>query len=481
MEAPTPATAELFLAQSLTLTAAVGGLLFGYDTAVISGAVSSIDANFIDPLCLSETMRNSLSGLTISSALFGCVIGGAIAGPISSTPGRRVGLIFSAILFLISSLGAAVPEIGLGRIGSMGPDALLPFNVYRILGGIGVGLASMLSPLYIAEIAPKAMRGRLVSYNQMAIVIGIVLVYFINWAIARQGNEEWIKSEGWRWMFASEAVPALLFLLLLLRVPDSPRWLVMKGRPQQALDLLVRLSGREEGQASFAEIKGSFDVPSQRLLAFGGRVLLVGIMLSVFQQLVGINAVLYYAPVMFRNMGATTDSAFLQTVLVGSVNLIATLVAIFTVDRLGRKPLMVIGAIIMAASMVTLGILFQLRLVGLGTLITILVYIAGFAMSWGPVTWVLLSELFPNSIKGTAMAIAVAMQWVANLLVTWSFKILDGNSFLTAHFHHGFAYLAYGVLSALAALFVVRFVPETKGESLEAIQALWVRPETRIH
>src|ERR1700689_4370355 len=244
----------------LTFVATLGGLLFGYDTAVISGAVSSIDANFIDPLNLPETARSSLSGWTVSSALFGCVVGAIVAGWVSNAIGRKGGMIIAGVLFLISAAGSAYPEFGLGPIGAMGPKALAPFILYRILCGVGVGIASMLSPLYIAEIAPSQIRGRLVSFNQLSIVLGMLLVYFVNWAIASQGDEEWIRTTGWRLMLASEAIPALFFLVRLLLVPDTPRWLVMKGRSEKALALLTRLVGLDQAHATVAEIEGTLVV-----------------------------------------------------------------------------------------------------------------------------------------------------------------------------------------------------------------------------
>ncbi len=463
--------------RSLTFVATLGGLLFGYDTAVISGAVASIDANFIDPLQLSETARSSLSGWTISSALLGCVIGAAIAGWLSAVLGRRGGLLLAAILFLVSAGGSAVPEIGWGPVGGMGPSALAPFIVYRILCGMGVGIASMLSPLYIAEISPADIRGRLVSFNQLAIVLGMLLVYFVNWAIASVGDDAWIKSVGWRLMLGSEAVPALIFLLLLLFVPDTPRWLVMRGRQHEASAVLNRLVGPSEAAATIAAINRSLMVDARqaqaRLFAFGPAVILVGVSLSIFQQLVGINAVLYYAPLMFQNMGANTDTALLQTTIVGLANVVFTVVAIVSVDRFGRKPLLIGGGVVMAAAMITLGFLFQTEAVGAPALVAVVVYIAGFALSWGPVTWVLLSEIFPNAIKNEALAIAVAAQWSANLFVSWSFKVLDGNGWLNGFSHHGFAYWIYGSMSLLAAYFVYRCVPETKRRTLEDIQALW--------
>src|ERR1700729_1141994 len=347
------------LVTGLTFVATLGGLLFGYDTAVISGAVSSIESNFIDPLHLAETARSSLSGWTVSSALFGCIIGAAVAGWISNAIGRKGGMLVAGGLFLLSALGSAFPEIGLGPIGGMGPEALSPFILYRILCGVAVGIASMLSPLYIAEIAPSRIRGRLVSFNQLSIVLGMLLVYFVNWAIASQGDDAWIRTTGWRLMLASEAIPAFLFLALLLLVPDTPRWLVMKGRSEKALVVLTHLVGIDEARATIAEIENTVVAQTHPagtpLAAFGWLVIVAGILLSVFQQFVGINAVLYYAPLMFKNMGATTNSALTQTIIVGIANVIFTVVAILTVDRLGRKPLLIIGGMVMGVAMITLG------------------------------------------------------------------------------------------------------------------------------
>jgi SP family xylose:H+ symportor-like MFS transporter len=314
-----------------------------------------------------------------------------------------------------------------------------------------------------------------VTYQQITIVGGMVIVYFVNWAIAAQGDDAWVLSTGWRYMLLSGAIPAGLFLLLLLVVPETPRWLVMKGQKDKAHAVLARLTSEDEARVVLAEIETSLDHKSTKLLAFGGLVVFVGIMLSVFQQLVGINAVLYYAPLMFENMGATTDSALLQTIIVGVANVVFTLVALVTVDRWGRKPLLILGALVMAASMLTLGFLFYTNHVGVVALVAVVAYIAGFALSWGPVVWVLLSEIFPNPVKGKAMAIAVAAQWAANILVSMSFKVLIGSSALNALFNHAFPYWIYGAMSILAALFVLRFVPETKERKLEEIHELWAR------
>ncbi|MGH6998160.1 MAG: sugar porter family MFS transporter, partial [Phenylobacterium sp.] len=342
----------------------------------------------------------------VSCALLGCVVGAALAGPVSTAIGRKGGLLIAAAMFVISAVGSAYPGLAFGRPDALGPEVLSWFIAFRIIGGVGIGIASMLSPLYIAEIAPPESRGRLVTFQQIAIVSGMILVYFVNWAIAAQGDEPWVLSTGWRYMLLSGVVPAVLFFAFLLAVPDTPRWLVMKGRDADALKILRRLTNETEARATLAEIAQTLVVPTERLLTFGPMVLIVGLALSIFQQFIGINAVLYYAPLMFENMGASSDTALLQTIIVGAANVAFTLVALVTVDRWGRKPLLITGALVMAASMLTLGFLFNAHAVGTWALVAVVAYIAGFALSWGPVVWVMLSEIFPNSIKGKAMGIA---------------------------------------------------------------------------
>lgn len=458
---------------SLTLTATLGGLLFGYDTAVISGTVGSLEAFFILPFGLDELSSNTRLGFVVSSALIGCILGGISGGLISKKLGRKNGLILAALLFLISAMGSAMPEIFIKPVGEADHTFFSIFIIYRIIGGIGVGLASMLSPLYIAEIAPAASRGKLVSMNQFAIIFGMLVVYFVNYSISLQGDENWLNQIGWRWMFASEVIPASLFLFFLLFVPDTPRSLVMKGRSKQALVVLEKVNGSAKAKAILEEIKGSFQQHSGKLFSFGFSVIIIGILLSVFQQFVGINVVLYYAPEIFKSMGSATDTALLQTIVVGAVNLIFTVLAIQTVDRFGRKPLMLLGAAGMAISMFALGTAFFSKAMGLFSLICMLVYVASFAMSWGPVTWVLLSEIFPNKIRGRAMALAVTAQWVSNYLVSWTFPMMDKNSLLIEKFNHGFSYWIYGVMGLLALIVVWKFVPETKGKTLEEMEQLW--------
>ncbi len=457
----------------LTIVATLGGLLFGYDTAVISGTVSSLERFFVLPFGLGELGANARLGFVVSSALIGCIIGGVSGGLISKKLGRKNGLILAALLFLFSAIGSSMPEMFLKPIGEGDHTFIYIFIVYRIIGGIGVGLASMLSPLYIAEIAPAKSRGKLVSMNQFAIIFGMLIVYFVNYFIAKQGDDTWLNTVGWRWMFASETIPATLFLIMLFFVPDTPRSLVLKSQPEKALDVLIKVNGVEEGKKILADIQNTVVSHSGKLFSFGMTVIVIGVLLSVFQQFVGINVVLYYAPEIFKSMGSGTDTALLQTIIVGAVNLLFTVLAIITVDKYGRKPLMIIGALGMAFAMFALGTTFFMESVGKGALIFMLIYVASFAMSWGPVTWVLLSEIFPNKIRGRALAVAVAAQWISNYLVSWTFPMMDKNSYLLETFNHGFAYWIYGVMAVLATILVWKFVPETKGKTLEEMEKIW--------
>jgi len=471
----------------LTLIATLGGLLFGYDTAVINGAVGCLKSYFIDPRFtdlsnpLQANAANSLLGFVVSSALIGCIFGGIIGGWVSSHIGRKRGLVIAAVLFMISALGAAAPEFPFAPIGHGGAGYMVNFVIYRILGGIGVGLASMLSPMYIAEIAPRKVRGHLVAWNQFAIIFGMLVIYFVNYGISKTGSgDAWLNSIGWRYMFLSGTIPAALFLVLLLLVPETPRYLMLKGDEPAARSVLMKLVTPEECEQELSDIRVSLGQHhSGKLFSFGAMVVLSGVTVSIFQQFVGINVVLYYATDIFKGMGMSTNASLLQTIIVGGVNLFFTVIAILSVDHFGRKPLQILGALIMAASMMTLGVNFWLGGKGVIALAAMLVYTAGFAVSWGPVTWVLLSEIFPNQIRGKAMALAVAVQWIANYLVSWSFPILNDNPYLVQHFKHGFVYGIYGVMSILAALFMWRFVPETKGHSLEEMDDLWLRIERK--
>jgi SP family xylose:H+ symportor-like MFS transporter len=505
----------------ITIVATLGGLLFGYDTAVISGTVGSLRTFFVDPLGLPLDQANAFEGFIVSSALIGCVIGASVAGFISQRFGRKPSLMFAAVLFLLSAIGSAWPEIFVGKPGSGGHEYANLFVMYRVLGGIGVGIAS---PMYIAEISPYKKRGALVSWNQFAIIFGMLVVYFVNYSIALKGDSDWLNSIGWRWMFASETIPASLFLIFLFFVPETPRWLVMNNKSDKASTILVKLVGKEEAAIEMKDIQDSFDMDIKQTLrpyyvflvtwvslfvislitlkylgntnafeislmgsfvialippmkSFGVKIILVGVLLSAFQQFVGINVVLYYAPEIFKSMGSGTDTALFQTIIVGAINLSFTVLAILTVDKFGRKPLLIIGALVMAVSMAGLGTGFAGGWSGGLKLFFMLSYTAGFAMSWGPVCWVMLAEIFPNSVRSTVMSIAVAAQWVSNFLVSWTFPMMNKNDLLVSHFNQGFSYWVYGIMGILAAIFIWKMVPETKGKTLENMNNLWGKIE----
>jgi MFS transporter, SP family, xylose:H+ symportor len=453
---PEPRAASRLYLGLATAVATLGGLLFGYDTAVISGA--------IEPLRVHFELDATLKGWAAGSALVGCLIGVLVAGPMNDRAGRRTTLMVAAIFFLVSAVGTALPR-------SFGE-----FVVYRILGGFGVGIASITSPMYIAEISPAHLRGRMVSFNQLAIVFGMLVVYFVNYFIAAQGDEVWLVSHGWRWMFGSEAVPALILLVSLLFVPESPRFLCRQNRPDLARRILERIDGPAHAERELAEMKAALrqgEGALRDLLRPGlRRVLLLGIALAVLQQVTGINVFLYYAPDIFRTMAASgTDVALLQTVVVGGVNLLFTVVAILTVDRIGRRPLMIIGAMGMGLSLAAIGMAAWHQAVGAWLLVFMLGYIACFALSVGPVTWVILSEIFPTKLRGRALGIATFFLWSANYLVSQTFPMMDENAWLVARFHHGFPFFLYAAFCLVLVWVVWRFVPEAKGRSLEQMEA----------
>jgi SP family xylose:H+ symportor-like MFS transporter len=446
----------------VTVVAALGGLLFGYDTAVISGAEKSIQAFLID----SQGLSSFLHGVTVSSALIGCIFGGAISGFVSSAYGRKKALIMAGVLFFLSALGSGNPEFLFFNKGESSMGLLWMFNFYRVIGGVGVGLASAVCPMYIGEIAPAEIRGRLVSLNQFAIIFGMLIVYFVNWGIADGQTIEWINEIGWRRMFLSEALPAAVFILLMFLVPESPRYLALKQKDTEALSILTRVNGVEKAKQILEDIKSTVETSKMKLYSYGKAVLIIGILLSVFQQFVGINVALYYAPRIFESMGAAKDASMLQTIIMGLVNVVFTVVAILTVDKWGRKPLLIVGSIGMTIGMIAISTLAFLDIIGTTTLIFIIIYTASFMMSWGPICWVLISEIFPNKIRSQAVAIAVAAQWAANFFISSTYPPM-------MEFSNGGTYLFYGVMSILSALFVWKYVPETKGKTLEEMEGLW--------
>ena len=473
---------------SIVLVAVLGGLLFGYDTAVISGAEKGLQAFFKEAKDFSYT--DGWHGFTSASALIGCIIGSALSGLLATRLGRKKSLIIAGLLFFISALGSMRPEFLFFEAGKPTYSLLIMFNIYRVIGGIGVGLASAICPMYIGEVAPSNIRGMLVSWNQFAIIFGQLVVYFVNFFIlgdhiqpvveemgkgiaAITPAAQWTVTTGWRYMFGSEAVPAGLFALLICFVPETPRYLVSVGKDQQALGILSKINGSEKASQILQNIKDTMTVKTERLMTYGALCIFIGIMLSVFQQAVGINAVLYYAPRIFGDMGM--ENPMVVTVFMGVINILFTLVAIFTVEKWGRKPLLICGSIGMAIGAFGVAVTFGHAGLEIVTAISIMVYSASFMFSWGPITWVLIAEIFPNTIRGGAVAIAVAFQWIFNFIVSSTFVPMF-NMHLSEgdHFGHWFTYGLYGCICVIAAIFVWRLVPETKGKTLEDMSRLWL-------
>ena len=473
----------------IVMVAVLGGLLFGYDTAVISGAEKGLQAFFLGAKDFQYT--DVMHGFTSSSALIGCIIGSALSGLFADKFGRKRSLIFAGICFFISAYGSMDPEtFGIMAKGEPTWNLLIVFNCYRVLGGIGVGMASAICPMYIGEIAPSDKRGMLVSFNQFAIIFGQLVVYFVNFIILGEhtnpvvesigqgfsqvvpNSDPWTIATGWRYMFGSECVPAGLFTLLICFVPETPRYLAKIGQDDKALSVLARINGASKGAQILTDIKNTVTEKTEKLMAYGFMCIFVGIMLSVFQQAVGINAVLYYAPRIFADMGM--DNPMVVTVVMGIVNISFTLVAVFTVEKLGRKPLLISGSLGMALGAFGVAITFGNPALEMVTMLSLMLYAACFMFSWGPICWVYIAELFPNTIRGGATAIAVAFQWIFNFIVSSTFvpmfniELTKGDGF-----GHWFTYGLYGLICVIAAIFVWKLVPETKGKTLEDMSKLW--------
>ena len=428
--------------------AALGGLLFGFDTAVISGTTP-----FIQPFFhLSDVGL----GWTVSSLLIGCIIGVTLSGRPGDLFGRRNTLRAAALVFFVSAVGSSLAA------------RLWVFIVFRFFGGIAVGTASMLSPMYISEISPGARRGALVSLNQLAIVIGILIAFFSNYLLVGVGPDNW------RWMLAVMGLPALFFFISLLFVPESPRWLVQKGKTEEAFGILSRINGSEKASTELRDIESSVhneergtyrEVFSKELRP----LLMIGVLLAIFQQMTGINSIMYYAPIIFQKIGSGTSSALMQTIAVGAVNLTFTIVSLKLIDRWGRKPLLIVGAIGMVVSLAVIATaFFTHHFEGYLILVFILIFIASFAVSIGPVAWVVIAEIFPNKLRSKAMSVAIVTLWTFTFLVSLTFPvILD-------RLGGGAAFAIFGVMCLLLLFYVIFRLPETKGKSLEELERILV-------
>ncbi|MBU2949919.1 sugar porter family MFS transporter [Tamlana agarivorans] len=448
----------------ITSITALGGLLFGYDTGVINGAQFYLTKYF--------QLDAGLQGWVVGSALLGCLAGALISGALSHKIGRKNSLIISALFFSISAWGSGLP--------SFLPESISLLVVFRIIGGLGIGIASMNAPMYIAEIAPAEKRGKLVSFYQLAIVIGFFAVFLVTYFIGNRLTEAENLAIGWRQMFWSELIPSGLFLAALFFVPKSPRWLSLKGRNSEALEILTRIHGREKAQTESEaiikslqkEVEGTTtNYLSKSILS----IIIIGSVFSILQQFTGINAVLYYGADIFEKaLGFGKEDVLKQQVLLAFVNLIFTFVAMATVDKLGRKPLVYIGACGMLLGFLLLGFSIQQQAIGFISLLGVLIFIGSFALSMGPVVWVVLSEMFPNKIRSTAMSAAVAVQWAGNYVVSQFFPMVTASEVNHNNFWNGsLPYFIFSAFIAIIILFTYKYIPETKGKSLEEIEAIW--------
>lgn len=446
MQADAPVD-KLFIVR-LSFVAALGGLLFGFDTAIISGAIPYITSYF--------NLNAYMLGWTVSSILIGCASGALLAGLFADKYGRRACLILCALLFAVSGIGVSLS------------NQLYLFITFRLIGGLGVGAAAMVSPMYIAEIAPAKLRGQLVAFYQMAIVIGILLAYFSNYFFDGMGVNNW------RWMFASQTAPSVVFLLLLFIVPETPRWLMMKGRKAEAIKILTKISNGSPVDKVVGEIERSFQKRPEILLKhlFSKTykpVLVIGILVAVFQQITGINSIFYYAPVIFKETANDGTSPLLQTIVLGVVNVLATFGAIAMVDKLGRKKLLLAGCVLMCVSLVAIGLCFQFKYFShYIVLIFTLIYVAAFGCTLGAVVWVYLAEIFPNQIRSLALSVATLALWLADFAVTLTFPVMSKQLGTASTM---FIYAGFCVLAFVYMLFKVK---ETRGKSLEEVESLFI-------
>jgi sugar porter (SP) family MFS transporter len=445
----------------ISIVAAMGGLLFGWDWVVIGGAKPFFQRYF-------ELTSETQIGWANSCALIGCLVGALAAGTLSDKFGRKRLLILAALLFAVTSLGNALA------------DTFAVFIAWRIFGGVAIGLASSLSPMYIAEIAPAQIRGKLVSINQLTIVIGILLAQYLNWFLVRNlpagATDEfirnsWFGQQGWRWMFGLTAAPSLLFFLGMLLVPESPRWLAKNGRPGHARSILTMIGGAPYADAAIADIESTLAAEEIQRVRFADlldpklrKVLVLGVVLAVFQQWCGINVIFNYAEEIFHAAGYDISSVLKNIAWTGSVNLAFTFVALGVVDRGGRRPLMLVGAAGLALIYVALGFCYSSGVKGWPMLLLVLAAIGCYAMSLAPVTWVVISEIFPNRIRGAAMAVAVSALWIACFVLTYTFPILNAKLGCAGTFW------LYAAICAAGFVFIKLRLPETKGKSLEQIE-----------
>jgi SP family arabinose:H+ symporter-like MFS transporter len=449
----TTSSAQLRFVVFATGVTAIGGFLFGYDTAVINGANSFLKAHL--------NLTPAQEGIAGASAILGCIPGAMCAGFLSDKFGRKKMLFLCAILYAVSGLLSAIPN-------SFGQ-----FLAARLISGLGIGASSMICPVYIAEIAPEKFRGRLGALFQLGIVTGIFLTLFVNKVIQGCGDEAWNTAYGWRWMLGMEIVPAIIFIALLFAVPESPRWLAQKNRETEARNILEKVGGKHHAATELAAIReatsqeaGKF---SELFTGIYFKPLLLAVLLALFQQFCGINAIMYYSTKIFATAGGGTNAAFTSSVWVGLINLLFTFVAIGFVDKIGRRPLLLIGTAVQAVALGLVGWMFHTGASGLPLLLCVILFIAAFAMAMGPITWLLCSEIFPNQVRGRAMSVAAFTIWTACYVVAQTFPMMNDNPAIGP----AKTFWIYGGVSLVSFFFVLVLIPETKGRTLEQIEKMW--------
>lgn len=439
--------------------AALGGILFGYDTAVISGAIESLKTYF--------NLSPAETGWAVSNVVVGCVVGAFAAGPLAGRFGRKKALMLAALLFTLSAVGS-----------SLAPTFTW-FVIYRIIGGLAVGIAATVSPMYMSEVSPKDMRGRALSMQQFAIVFGQIMIFYVNFKIASIASEAWLIEMGWRWMFASGVIPCVLFCVLVFIIPESPRWNVMVGREDQALAMLTRVSNAQHAQSVLEEIRQSVHQDRQnhrQKLNFGDMrvrfILFVGCMIAMLQQVTGVNVMMYYAPVVLKTVTENAQEALFQTIWIGVLQLVGSVIGAMLMDRLGRIPLMRWGTLGTIVGLLITSYALYTQATGYFALFGMLFFMMFYAMSWGVGAWVLVSEIFPNRMRSQGMSIAVGFMWLANFVVSQSFPMINDQPYLFDTFHGAFPMWIFAACCLFSYWFIGRFIPETKGVSLEKMEGV---------
>ncbi|WP_273404237.1 sugar porter family MFS transporter [Actinobacillus porcinus] len=440
--------------------ASLGGLLFGYDTSVISGAIDALKIYF--QLSPAET------GWAVSNVVIGCVIGSLCSGEMARKIGRKKTLIIAALLFTISAIGSAVVE------------SFFWFIVYRMIGGVAVGLAAAISPMYIAEVAPKDYRGTASAMNNFALVFGQIVIFYVNYKIAQGMTEAWLVDVGWRYMIGSEVIPCLLFCLVVGFIPESPRWDAMRGRDDLALATLSKISNPEHAKNLLAEIKASMvnetgQVSKQKVdFKRPGAIfiIIVACALATFQQLSGVNVMMYYAPTVLKTITGSIEEAMFQTIWIGVAQLVGIGIGAILFDKLGRLPLMKTGAIGAALGLLLTSYAMYTQNTGYLALVGMIFFMVFYAFSWGVGMWVLIGEIFPNYLRAQGLAIAVSFNWIFNFIVSQSFPMMNENPYLLEKFHGAFPMWIFAGCCVIGFIFLIRYVPETKGVSLEKMEPL---------